>query len=152
MKRRTDCSAICAAPGWSVSSSTCGGLYEFTAQRFYDSPKIRLGVVYSRSFRYSSLEAKERLQKPIQDKALQHGYTVKHFRRPNMFIDLRLSPRVRKHVRQIAEYRGYSAMFAFLVSLSRGNEYVQKVATESYMEATRDRWIEYVLNPSKHTD
>lgn len=70
--------------------------------------------------------------------------------RPDLSTDLRLSPRVRRHARMVAAYRGIPALFKFLLQLSDADdsEYVRQVATQEYMEKTRLRWIVYLVAPS----
>ena len=148
MRKRTDCSAICSAQNWVSSSHTSEGVYTYTPFKVYDGHRFQHGERYGRSFRYKDGDDRDRQERPIIDEAILRGYCVKHYRRPSLFIDLRLAPRSRRHARQMLASHGEARLFQFLVKLSRERPYVTAVVTADHMDETRRRWLEYVRNPS----
>lgn len=149
MRNRSDCSSVCAAPGWLCSTSSSAGVVTFTPAR-RDLRTFPRGEKYGVSYVLSSdWEENARKAKRLDDKALLWGYAVRHYKRPGAFIDLLLSPRCRKYARRLLSCEGESALFAFVRKLQahRGADltYLDAVIAAPHFAEQRRRWIKYIL-------
>ena len=128
------------AKGWSVSSTSGGdikGAILHVYRRVEHNGKLRSGELDGRL--YPSSDA-------AHQAALERGYTVRYYGRPNAFINLRLSratrkflatktPKQRREVLEVLVKRSGAAITSV---------YFRQVMTASCMRPTRDRWDDYM--------
>lgn len=71
----------------------------------------------------------------------EQGYSQEYFGRPNCFIQLRLSPRTRKYLKNKPLY----VVKSFLLKLGReGSDYIKSVLEADYNDETSKKWLHYV--------
>lgn len=123
----------CTRDGWNIATET----------RYYPTKQITLsafhGFTPSGKPRYGEYHGR---QFTTTDDAWRfaeaYGYLAKYCRRPNAFIDARLTPRCRQHVRNMPD----EEVLRFIARLAGDRKYIRCVLTADYMADTRNRWID----------
>lgn len=127
--------------GWGVSSTTGSGIVGAILNIYkFHNGKFRRGELDGKQFKTSD---------EAHAAALAHGYTTETFRRPSMFIELRLPKAVKKHLKTIPE----TDWMPFLKRLFAGENgtYSRAVFQAGYMANQRARFVEYIKgnNPER---
>ncbi len=81
--------------------------------------------------------------------ALEKGYTAFYYSRPQTFITLTLSPRVRAWLKSKPVNARLFYLSQVIDKAAYNRDYFQAVLTQDYMESTRTKWLNYIENPSQ---
>ena len=75
--------------------------------------------------------------------ALAQGFLRIYNRRPNGFIDLRLSPATRRYLRSKTDKQIW-ALLPRILGVTDRNDYFHSVRVKDYMADTRKRWMDSI--------
>ncbi len=145
---------ICATSTISVSSTFGGGLATYTPTRHYvGRPHSARLEAYGLTLPARTPAECETARETFARIGLERGYLSRYFRRPDAFIYLRLSPRIRAHARDVLRAGGVSALFALLIRLAPDwrADYLRELATADHAANRRAQWARYVRTGQSET-